>query len=174
MQNIFQNNPKVLKWTQLDSKNASATVKDKCLGRAIMEGSECIVELMIRRGTTIPTKAMEFACKYGKKEIIDCLIRNGCQFWDHGLYGACSGGHMWIVKWLVTKVIDVNMLEHHDVVLTEAIGRASSRNHINIIQYLLEKYPQVNQDKIYTAAFNGACVGWFQCYSRRFYKKRNI
>lgn len=69
---------------------------------------------------------------------------------NSALRSACDGGHVDLVKWILSQIHDTNGIE-------KSLVRASANGHTEVVKLLLEKKPNINL----TDAFNMAC----QCKS---------
>ncbi len=70
------------------------------------------------------------ACLGGHMEIVNFMIEKGADNWNGGLYEACLGGHMEIVKLMIEKGADDSNREFHEA----CIG-----GHMEIAKFMIEK-----------------------------------
>ncbi len=96
------------------------------------ERFEIILNDYIKSPWNIKWKYSELLKKYCKNNDI-IKIRKMIKmdlYWTHGLRGACSGGHIDIVKFMIEKGAD-----HW----TSGLWRACESGHIDIVKFLIEK-----------------------------------
>ena len=53
---------------------------------------------MITKGATDWNDGLYGACRGGNLDIVRLMINKGANYWNDGLCGACRGGHMNIVQ----------------------------------------------------------------------------
>ncbi len=70
------------------------------------------------------------ACEGGHMDIVRFLIEKGADQWDWGLSYACRGGHMEIVKLMIEKGCKW---------LNGGLSNACKHGHMNIVKFLIEK-----------------------------------
>ncbi len=81
--------------------------------------------------------ALRSGCTSGNLEIINVLIANGARDWDNGARGAAEGNHIHVLEMMLRLGIsDLNI----------PFICASRRGNIDIIVYLMKKYPRYNWD----------------------------
>jgi hypothetical protein len=88
------------------------------------------------------------ACSRGHIDIIILLCKLGANDFEHALAGACSGGHLDIVEGLLAAGAKE---------ITRGLGEACMAGHIDVVHFLLEKAD--NNIKAVNWGFTKACLG---------------
>ncbi|KAI1759776.1 hypothetical protein GGR53DRAFT_470994 [Hypoxylon sp. FL1150] len=133
------------------------------LANAALAGNMEIVDLLLRHGIDANTSgrsgpALQIACFKGHKEMAEALIEHGASLTcAEGSYGgpvqaAVLGGHLDILRLLVTAGVDINMLsEYADIRSNDNISlpgspiqAAVATSNVAILDWLLEHGANVN------------------------------
>lgn len=78
---------------------------------------------------------LDSACISGNMECINFIIGMNAHNWREGLSGACQGGHIDVVKFMLHKGASVG-----DYGWNIGLLEACKRGHIEIVEYMLSKY----------------------------------
>ena len=73
---------------------------------------------------------LQGACQGGNVSIVEFIIKKGASQWNFGLQGACCGGHMHLVELMIKKGA-----KH----LNNGLYYASIGGHVPIIHFLIQK-----------------------------------
>jgi hypothetical protein len=91
------------------------------------------------------------ACKGGHLDIVKLMISKGANDWNYGLRGACRGGHLDIVKLMISKGSE-GLLNWNDGLYYACIG-----GHLDIVKIMISKGIEGLSDWNY--GLYNACLG---------------
>lgn len=79
-----------------------------CFGHSCFYGNIKIVNMMIDRGANDWNGGLNGACEGGHLELVKIILsknNRACTWWDYSLYKACIGGNIHIVKLMINPEI---------------------------------------------------------------------
>jgi hypothetical protein len=111
---------------------------------------------------------MLYACKYDINLLISIIERLGNARYHYGLYGACWGGHIHLVKYMKERITNsynyiYNVRDHRDIAKYTLAGpehndglfAACYGGHIDIVKYMIELGADNYDSGLYAACLCG-------------------
>ena len=102
-----------------------------------------IIQFIMGRVELEADDFIKYAYLYGRKRIADYFIERGATDFTSALVGACSGGHLDLVKDALER--DVYPDFYHPIYC------ACQYDHFDVIEYLINRYPNYNSHAINAA-----------------------
>lgn len=140
------------------------------LSLAVENGHAAIIQLFVEQGTVIPAKnfltsyqPLYAAATLGHLSVVRLIIARGelpePDTIKRTLTDTAEEGHFAVIKILVEGILDQDCEDYYGF-LTSGLRSASARNHIEIVQYLLQRISPYNvyftlNDSLFAAAREG-------------------
>ena len=91
-------------------------------------------------------ECLKGACQGGHLDIVNYMIEKGAYHLEYGLYDACYGGHLDLAKHVITKGATY---------LSMGLEGACKGGHLNIAKYMIEKGAKSRNLALYSACEGG-------------------